>query len=370
MKRGRVDYRAINYHSESCLQKNSSEGIGGLPILVQVDGNLVDNELLGIGGPPIRWIGKRRAVRSSICRAAKKPTKAKWLLGNEYEMEIDIEYKGVQPRAAWRMSDKIQRWGITWRDSTPTNPDVSLGINGDLGSAIMMSHGMTLLALSEVMDELFPFALVALLAVHPIRPGDGDDDFTAVVLDATMCHMELYAGAQERGLQFPDGYAEDGDDILIVFSIVEAARDQVIKERAEAAAKPTNRPRLKKSNVATAVQVAGDKIAVTRESSWPKRKSGSASGGQGSRGKKLEGKLMLAAAIVQANNLTAKTKPADVEAMYKSLEDGLEQCFPYGKTPSRPKFPRIESTSPPLSSTASSWRREKSKFSWSGRCLE
>ena len=138
-----------------------------------------------------------------------------------------------------------------------------------------------------------------------------------------MCHMELYAGAQERGLQFADGYAEDGDDVLVAFGTVEAARDQVIKERAEAAAKPTKRPRLKKSDAATGVQEAGDERAVTRESSRPKRKSRSASGGQGSRGKKPEGKLTLAAAIVQANNLTTKTKPTDVEAMYKSLEDGF-----------------------------------------------
>ena len=254
-------------------------------------------------------------------------------------MKIDIEYKGVQPQAAWRMSDKIQRWGITWRDSTSTNLDVSLGINGDLGSAIMMSHGMTLLALLEVTEILFPFALVALLAVHPIRPGDGDDDYITVVLDATMCHMELYAGAQERGLQFPDGYAEDGDDVLVAFGTMEAARDQVIKERAEAAAKPTKRPHLKKSDAATVVQEAGDETAVTEESSRPKRKSVSASGGQGSGGKKPEGKLTLAAAIVQANNLIAKTKPADVEAMYKSLEDGLGQCFPYGQDPLPCKIP-------------------------------
>ena len=140
-------------------------------------------------------------------------------------MELDIGYKGIQPRAAWRMSDKINCWGITWRDSTPTNPDVSLGINGDVGTAIMMSHGMTLLAMSEVTDELFAFALVALLAVHPIRPGNGDDDYIAVVLDATRCHMDLCAGAQERGLQFAYGYAKDHDDVLVAFGIVDAARD-------------------------------------------------------------------------------------------------------------------------------------------------
>ena len=87
------------------------------------------------------------------------------------------------------------------------------------------------------------------------------------------------------------------------------------------------------------MQEAGDETAVTGESSRPKRKSASAGGGQGSRGKKPEGKLTLAAAIVQANNLTAKTKQADVEAMYKSLEDGLGQCFPYGQDPLPSKIP-------------------------------
>ena len=79
---------------------------------------------------------------------------------------------------------------------------------------------------------------------------------------------------------------------------MEAARDQVIKKQAEATAKPTKRPCLKKSDATTGVQEAGDEIAVTGESSRPKRKSGSISGGQGSRDKKLEGKLTLAAAIV------------------------------------------------------------------------
>ena len=66
------------------------------------------------------------------------------------------------------MNDKIKRWGIMWRGSTPTNASVSLGINGDLGLALMMSHGMTLLALREVKDDFWPFALAALVVVHPI----------------------------------------------------------------------------------------------------------------------------------------------------------------------------------------------------------
>ena len=49
--------------------------------------------------------------------------------------------------------------------------------------------------------------------------------------------------------------------------------------------------------------------------------------------------MTLAATIIQANNLTSKTKPSDVEAMYKSLEDGLGQCFPYRQDPLPCKIP-------------------------------
>ena len=134
------------------------------------------------------------------CRNTKKPTKAKWLFGEECEENAAVESKVRVPRMSWIMNDKIKRWGITWRDSTPTNASMSLGINGDLGSALMMSHGMTLLELKEVQDEFFAFALAVLIAVHPVRAGDGEDDYVAVVFDATLCHMEMCAGAQERGL--------------------------------------------------------------------------------------------------------------------------------------------------------------------------
>ena len=110
--------------------------------------------------------------------------------------------------------------------------------------------------------------------------------------------------------------------------------EQVNKERAEAAAKPSKRPRAKRSNAAGRGHEIGDETAATRESSRPKKKSTSASSErEASRAKKRDGKLTLAAAILQANNLIAKTKPADVDAMYKSLEEGLGQCFPYGQDP-------------------------------------
>ena len=104
------------------------------------------------------------------------------------------------------------------------------------------------------------------------------------------------------------------------------------KKRAEATAKPSKKPRAKKSDVVGGGHEIGDMTAATRESSHPKRKSTSAScEREASRAKKGDRKLTLVAAILQANNLTIKTKPADVEAMYKSLEEGLRQCFLCGQ---------------------------------------
>ena len=268
------------------------------------------------------------------CRNTKNPTKAKWLLGEDYPIAVEIESKGCRPRMTWRMCDKIKRWGITSRDSTPTNPAVSLGINGDLGSAIMMSYGMTLLALTSTPDERWENALAALLVVHPIRAGEGEDDYIAFVLDAKFCHMELCAGAQDKDLQFPNDYADDVEDVVYAYTTMEAAMEQVNKERLQAASKPNKQARTKKSDVASGALEIADETAATRESSRPKRKSTSGGGEQeASRAKKSNGKLSFTAAILQANNLTSKTKLSEVEAMYKSLEEGLGQCFLYGQDP-------------------------------------
>ena len=122
----------------------------------------------------------------------------------------------------------------------------------------MMSHGMTLLALTPVEDDMWPDALVALVVVHSIRVGDGADDYIAVVLDATLCHMEMCAGAQERGLQFREGYVDDYDDVIVAFTTVEATMEQVNKECVEAVAKPSKQPSAKKSNAAAREHEVGD----------------------------------------------------------------------------------------------------------------
>ena len=116
--------------------------------------------------------------------------------------------------------------------------------------------------------------------------------------------------------------------------------EQVNKERLQAASKPNKRVRTKESDAVGMAHKIADEAVAMGESSRPKRKS--TSGGkerEASRAKKSNGKLSLATAILQANNLTSKTKPLEVEAMYKLLEEGLGQCFPYGQDPLPCKIP-------------------------------
>ena len=98
--------------------------------------------------------------------------------------------------------------------------------------------------------------------------------------------------------------------------------------------------RTKKSDAAGGALEIADETAAMEESSRPKRKSTSGGGErEASRAKKSDRKLSLAAAILQANNLTSKTKLSEVEAMYKLLEEGLRQCFLYGQDPLPCKIP-------------------------------
>ena len=164
---------------------------------------------------------------------------------------------------------------------------------------------------------------------------------------------------------------EDCDDVIVAFTTVEATMEQVNKECVEAAAKPSKRPHTKKSDAAAGGHEIGDETAVIGESSRPKRKSTSASGEREAlRAKKAEGKLTLAAAILQANNLTFKTKLSDVGPCTSPWRTGLGNTSRMAKTLCRARFRQTRYTSLLIHwNTAYLWRRGRSKFSWSGRLL-
>uniref|UniRef100_A0A7I4DF76 Uncharacterized protein n=1 Tax=Physcomitrium patens TaxID=3218 RepID=A0A7I4DF76_PHYPA len=175
---------------------------------------------------------------------------------------------------AWEF--QYQTIGITWRQSSP-NTMATLGINAEVPS-LMVSHGMTLLNLKSVEDDVVPNAVAALLEVYPVRVGEGEDDYIAVVLDASLCHHELCLGEHDKDVQFSNGFAEEQEDVLDAFLTVEAERDRVNAAYGEEhKPKASRQSRGKKSDVAVVTQDTGftggvDETAARGESSRPRMK--------------------------------------------------------------------------------------------------
>ena len=88
-----------------------------------------------------------------------------------------------------------------------------------------MSTRMTLLALKSAVDEEWTDALATLLALHPILVGTGEDDYISVVLNPKLCHHEMCIGAHDKSVQFPNRFADDGEDVLDTFTIVEVVQE-------------------------------------------------------------------------------------------------------------------------------------------------
>ena len=60
-----------------------------------------------IGSPAIKIVEPLIAMLTLSCRNIKKPTKVKWLLGEECLTDFDIECNGRRPWMSWRMSNKL-----------------------------------------------------------------------------------------------------------------------------------------------------------------------------------------------------------------------------------------------------------------------
>jgi hypothetical protein len=84
----------------------------------------------------------------------------KWLLGDEELANFNIEEEGIKPRTTWRASPRIVRWGITWRQESPTAP-ASLGILGEAPN-VMVSTGFSILKIDYANDSIWDDAVAAL----------------------------------------------------------------------------------------------------------------------------------------------------------------------------------------------------------------
>jgi hypothetical protein len=60
-------------------------------------------------------------------------------------------------------------------------------------------------------------AAVVLLVVHPLIEGDGKDDHIAVILNAKLCHHLCCIEANDKGMQFANGFVKEAKDVVFAF---------------------------------------------------------------------------------------------------------------------------------------------------------
>jgi hypothetical protein len=112
--------------------------------------------------------------------------------------------------------------------------------------------------------------LQALITVHPVLEGDGEDDHIVVIMNAKLCHHACYAGANDKGMQFTSGFAEEAEDVVFVFRYVNSQKMRVNRElKGKTAEKRPKRPRAKKVDATVGTQET-DETVETEESSKKK----------------------------------------------------------------------------------------------------
>jgi hypothetical protein len=232
------------------------------------------------------------------------------------------------------------RWGITWRQESPAAP-TSQEILGEAPN-VMVFTGFCVLKVDYANDSIWDDAVAAFIAVHPVVEGDGEDDHIVVILNVKLCHHACCTGANDKGMQFALGFAEEAEDVMFAFWDVNVQKMRVNRElKGKIVEKRAKRPRTKKADATVGTQETDETMEREEFSKKKGRKkapesdamTSGASGEKTPKSKKAPKKLTLGEAILQENLLSSKSKPTEVEAMYKTLEEGIGACFPYGHDP-------------------------------------
>jgi hypothetical protein len=181
-----------------------------------------------------------------------------------------------------------------------------LGILGETPN-VMVSTGFSVLKVDYANDSIWDDAVVALVVVHPVVEGDGEDDHIAVIMNAKLCHHACCAGANDKGMQFASGFAEEAKDVVFAFRDVNSQKMRVNRElKGKTTEKRPKRPRAKKADTAIGTQKI-DETVETEESSKKKGRrkapesdatTSGASGEKTPKSRKAPKKLTLGEAIL------------------------------------------------------------------------
>jgi hypothetical protein len=195
------------------------------------------------------------------------------------------------------------------------NGYIEIGCSIFMKGVMLPGHGNVLevLAMGSNVDVL--------ICLHPLRGGEGDGqpDYIAMCLPWNRC-SEVVCGdkANGVGMVFDDGkFPESEEEMMGCWAQMTSAR---LAQNAEIGAKEGKAVKKKASAPSSARRGEGREA----ESSAPKKSKAKA--------KEADNVVLdIDEALRHGDKLSTKTRPQDIDKIYRALEIGLADCFPYKK---------------------------------------
>jgi hypothetical protein len=221
-----------------------------------------------------------------------------------------VSTNGVYSQATWQGNPNIAKWGLTWREMDDGYIEI--------GCSIFMK-GVMLLGHDNVLEVLaMGSGIDVLICLHPLGGAEGDAqlDYIVVRLPWDKCSVVICGEkANGVGMVFDKGkFPESEDEMMGCWAQMTSAR---LARIAEIGAKKGKAIKKK----ASAPSSAG---GCEAESSTPRK----------SKAKPKEADdviLDIDEALRRGDKLSTKTRPQDIDKIYRALEIGLADCFPYKK---------------------------------------
>jgi hypothetical protein len=211
---------------------------------------------------------------------------------------------GVHPRAMWQGNLNIAKWSLTWREMDDGYIEIRCSIF--MKGVMLHGHGNVLEVQAMGSD------VDVLICLHPLggTEADGQPDYIDVRLPWDRC-SEVICGnkANGVGMVFDDGeFLESEEEMMGCWAQMTSTR---LTRDAEIGVK-------KKASVPSSVG-GGEP-----ESSAPRKSKAKA--------KEADDVVLdIDEALRRGDKLSTKTRPQDIDKIYRALEIGLADCFLYKK---------------------------------------
>jgi hypothetical protein len=241
-----------------------------------------------------------------LCR---KPPLLNKLLGDHIP-NSPVSTDSVHPRATWQANPNITKWGLIWRENE--DDYVEIGCSIFMKGVMLLGHGNVLEVLGMDPDV---DVLICLLPLGGAER-DAQPDYIAVRLAWDKCSEVICGEKVDRvGMVFDNGeFPESEEELMGCWAQMTFAR---LARNVEIGAKKSK--------------------AIKKKASAPSSIGGGEAESSAPRKLKAKAKesddfiLDIDEALRHRDKLSTKTRPQDIDKIYRTLKIGLADCFSYKK---------------------------------------